>query len=58
MFKDISDSRVWFRKITGQIDKKLITEKEVEFKNFSEIDYDCLVCDVLHQGQEHGRLFF
>jgi hypothetical protein len=36
---------------------KYISGKEVELKNFREIDYDCLVCDVFVDGRNLADYF-
>ncbi len=37
--------------------RKLIFEKEVELKNFVDIDYDRLVCDVYFDGKNLADYF-
>jgi hypothetical protein len=37
---------------------KLISGKEVSLENFREIDYDCLVCDVIIEGKNLVDYFF
>ena len=44
------EEQVGYRRAEDKL-KSLLSGREVELKNFVDVDYDCLVCDVILDGR-------